>query len=423
MSRNMKVESPGEWEIHLADDTEEIAKYYQETLPQAISSVVIFLCSGILICISDWRIGGVFIALSLLQLLPVLVYETWARNIYNRIHTNEEAYNDWILEGLDGAADIRSYGVQEWYLKRFHDTNLETLIWGKKAEQTSTIETIISTAVDSLLNYGSYVILGAFVLFFGTDLVKLPFLIVLSGYLYSSVGSFISLRLQQAEYEEAVERLGFEDFHSPEPIKKDLKQVINIRNAQKSYDDRQILCGADLQIFEGEKVLLQGENGAGKSTILKMILGLEHADEGEVSVKIRKDGISYSLQEYPAFHLRASEVIDSLMKECQMDRTKLENCFHGFGIDSILDKPLCEMSQGERKKVFLALALAKKSELLVLDEPTNHLDADSVKFLCTQLAVWESTLIVCTHSQAIGITWNRELVVKGGKCYERTEAL
>lgn len=419
LSGGMQVNSPGEWNVHLSEDAGAVAKYWQETLPVGVSSSMVFLCSGIILTVTDWRIGGVLIALALMQLLPVLVYEKWARQIYRTTHINEEAYNDWMLEGLNGALEIRAYGAQAWYLNRFRQVNTHILHAGERAERTGTVVTIVTTAVDSLLNYGSYLILGAFVLYGGTKVAQVPLLIVLARYVFTSVNALISLRLQQAEYQEALRRLNLGKGTGSTVKKAGGDDLLQAQKVEKAYGEKTVLRGASLTLGKAEKLLLQGENGSGKSTLLRIILGLEPADKGSIALAIPQSDISYSLQEYPELQLCGADLLAAVAENCPLDRTELNRGLAAFGVEGLLEQPLGELSQGQRKKVSLALALAKKTPLLILDEPTNHLDGQSVQYLCRRLACWKGGLILCTHDHTVSLPWDRKMVMVGGQCHEQ----
>ena len=104
------------------------------------------------------------------------------------------------------------------------------------------------------------------------------------------------------------------------------------------------------------------------------------------------------------------------MGDC-IDEAAAARHLEGFRIQDILGKPLAEMSPGERKKCYLAAALAHKGQLLALDEPTNHLDKQSVSYLLKILRGYRGTLIVCTHSAELSLGWDRRVLVEGGVCH------
>jgi len=412
IDRRVSVGTPGEMQEKLGGDANTLAAFFQNTQPKAISGAVVILCAAVLLCMENLLIGSIFFALNLTQLLPIFLYENWARQIYAQTHSDEEAYCNWMLEGYHGIRTLKAYGMERWFMARYRKLNRAIVDSGKRAEKTGTVENIVFNAVDSLLNYGSYLIIGLFILCGKAELSRAPYLIVLAGYLFSSISAVFDWRLQQIDGDEACKRLKLREENVPKP---DGQLIIHIHGAAKSYDGKPALQGASLDIREGERVLLHGPNGSGKSTLLRILLGLEEPDSGEVRLGIPRQQCAVCLQEEPVLSATGAELLEAMGD--RIDKTAAARHLEGFRIQDIIEKPLVEMSPGERKKCYLAAALAHKGRLLVLDEPTNHLDQQSVSYLLEALRAYRGTLIVCTHSAELALDWDRCVLVEGGVCH------
>ena len=277
IDRRVSVGTPGEMQGKLGGDANTLAAFFQNTLPKAISGAVVILCATALLCMENLLIGSIFFFLNLIQLLPIFLYENWARQIYEQTHSDEEAYCNWMLEGYRGIRTLKAYGMERWFMARYRQLNRAIVDSGKRAEKTGTVENIVFNAVDSLLNYGSYLVVGLFMLCGKAELSRAPYLIVLAGCLFSSISIVFDLRLQQIDSEEACKRLKLRVENVPEP---DGQSIIRIHAVTKSYDGKPALQGASLDIREGERILLHGPNGSGKSTLLRLLLGLEEPDSG-----------------------------------------------------------------------------------------------------------------------------------------------
>ena len=415
LNRSVCVEDRGEMNVRMNSDVKTISKYFQDTLPKAISGSSTLICSTILICIVDWRIGLIFFVLNLTQLIPIVVYEKWARQIYNQTHSDEEAYCDWMLEGYNGIRTIKAYGVERWFMDRYYRLNEAIVRSGRRAEQVGTVESIIFDAISSLLNYGSYLIIGLFILDGELTIDKAPLLIILSGYLFSSISSVFDMRLQQFDYQEAKNRLSFKEAPA---IRNDGNTVLKAERISKAYGDKRVLIEASCEICPGDRVLFRGENGGGKSTLLRILAGLEEADGGNVIRGVQHSDMVLSLQEEPELNISGNELISALKENGRADMAALIRHLEAFRVSDLLEKPLSELSPGERKKFYLSTALAHCGELLILDEPTNHIDQSSVQYLKEQLDAYTGTLIVCTHASALNLGWNKIILVEGGACHE-----
>jgi ATP-binding cassette subfamily F protein uup len=174
--------------------------------------------------------------------------------------------------------------------------------------------------------------------------------------------------------------------------------LVTLLDAHLAFGDKPLLDGAKLSVLPGERVGLIGRNGTGKSTLLRVIAGAVHLDDGELH---RRDGLRVGFVEQepqlpPAATLRES--IEQLLPGSrEQERWRLTEYLHRFDLDG--DKSPETSSGGERKRAALALALCLQPELLLLDEPTNHLDIEGIEKL-EELLLKVPGCIVITHDRA-----------------------
>lgn len=411
-------DSPGAFQVRLHRDGDAVCEYYQSALPEAIAGGVILLLSAVLIGRISLPIGCIFFCLNGIQLLPILLYEKWIKHIYNETCEAEELLTGWTLDGFHGAHILKIFRAREWYLAQYRKLAAEVLRWGYRAETVGTIETIVFAAVKGILTYGSYVILGLFVLNGWISIEKLPLLIVLSDFLFTSIQSVFSLWTNRIQFRAA--RQHFLDSAAPEAgtaSPEEAQVILRCEHLSKTFGDRRVLSDVSVTVREGQRVQLLGKNGSGKSTLLRILLGLETADSGRLLRQLPENGIAYCLQESAQTALTVSDLCDALIRQGQVDGDLLKRHLEGFAFRDrdMLRKPLSQLSEGFRKKFFLSAALAKPSQVLILDEPTNHLDRDSVAYLDAALSGYSGTLIVCTHNDLLRQNWDQVIhIEKGG---------
>ncbi|MGA1294457.1 MAG: ATP-binding cassette domain-containing protein [Burkholderiaceae bacterium] len=180
--------------------------------------------------------------------------------------------------------------------------------------------------------------------------------------------------------------------------------MIQLINMQLAFGDLPLLDGASLSVQRGDKLGLIGRNGSGKSSLLKLIAGSIHADDGLIQ---REDGLYCVAVEQEPHLIERESLYLSLLARADLSASPEEPAawqaladirawLDRFGLDP--DRPLQGLSGGERKRAALALAFALKPDLLLLDEPTNHLDLAAIRLLEESMER-VSTSIVITHDR------------------------
>lgn len=177
--------------------------------------------------------------------------------------------------------------------------------------------------------------------------------------------------------------------------------LLTAEHLTKVFTARKLLDDADFSINEGEKIGVIGINGTGKSTLLRMVAGLEEPDSGTV-IKGRNLTIRY-LPQTPVFD-RDATVLEAILKDNvnSINEWSIESdalsAINRLGLPSANEK-VEHLSGGQRKRVALANAVLAPVDILVLDEPTNHLDSEMAQWLEDYLADFRGAIIMVTHDR------------------------
>ena len=418
IERRIDMENEGELDVKLSADCKEISKFMAESVPEAIGSMIVLAGATVLIAITDWRVCVVFTVMNLLQLVPTVVYEKWARQAYDDLMDDEDAYRGWLLEGSRGMRTLKAYGREGWFIEKFKSLNREAYCSGKRAEQVSTVEEIVFETVNAITTYGSYLVVGAFSILWGLPAAKIPILMILGENLFSSISDVYELRISQFSYEEASERIAEQ---TPPTVKVTSggETLLSVSHVKKAFAEKTVLQDASLKIGANEHLLLRGGNGSGKSTLLRVALGLERPDGGEAFMR---EGLAVSdaLQQETGLAVSGRELMDALGEAGEVDSGEMDTIAHGFGMsEELLSRPLAEYSGTELKKFYLSAAFAKPADLIVLDEPTNHIDADSADYLLSLIQDRDGAVVVCSHDERLmRLAWDRTITVSEGRLYE-----
>ena len=209
-----------------------------------------------------------------------------------------------------------------------------------------------------------------------------------------------------------------------------MASYLQVENISKSYGDRVLFSNISFNINEGDKIALVAPNGTGKSSLLKILAGIEHSDRGG-EVKFMRDIRVAFLDQNTAFnpdntifeevYARMSDLSPAIVEYEQAvesgDAKRLERAIaamdatDGWSIEqnirqvltslklTRLNQPMRELSGGEAKRVALACMMLQNADFLIMDEPTNHLDIDIIEYLESYLQRSRCTLLMVTHDR------------------------
>jgi len=182
------------------------------------------------------------------------------------------------------------------------------------------------------------------------------------------------------------------------------RNIINIEGVSKAFDIRPLLIDVSLGISEGERIGIVGRNGGGKSTLLKILAGLEEPDAGRVTRANWAKLGSLSQVDSAGVGATVRDVVVGVKKvhEWASDagvREIFAGLFGGYE-SSIMDRPFASLSGGEKRRVGIAKLLIQSLDIVLLDEPTNHLDVEGVAWLAKHLRKRrELAVVVITHDR------------------------
>ncbi len=175
--------------------------------------------------------------------------------------------------------------------------------------------------------------------------------------------------------------------------------VLTVEHLAKSFPGNPLFSDLNFQLHRGEKVAIIGDNGTGKTTILKIINELERADRGSVALG-SKVHIGYYDQEHQQLHMEKTLMEEISDVYPDMTGTEIRNVLAAFlftGDD--VYKRISDLSGGERGRLSLARLMLSKSNFLILDEPTNHLDITSKEILEEAIRGYTGTVLYVSHDR------------------------
>ena len=176
------------------------------------------------------------------------------------------------------------------------------------------------------------------------------------------------------------------------------KTPLEIQNLTFGYDDTKLYEKLSFQLTRGEKFLIVGENGVGKSTLLKLITGDLTPDDGSIIFGQHTD-LAYYAQELEILDERKT-ILENVTSYDYTD-TEMRGILSNFLFSGdTINKKVAVLSPGEKARVALCKILTKKANLIILDEPTNHFDPETQKIIGENFRDYPGTLILVSHNPA-----------------------
>lgn len=234
---------------------------------------------------------------------------------------------------------------------------------------------------------------------------------------------------------------------------------IKAENIQKIIGGNILFEKLEVDVEEGEHVAVVGRNGCGKTTLLRMLAGLEEPDQGRI-IKKKESTIGYlhQIPYYPVMSVRSvlmeayaqlieiqermtglegqmatsSNIVDTeralqIYGELQQNyllqggyeiESQLANVSNGLGIQRLLEQPFTSLSGGEQTKVMLGQILLTNPTILLLDEPTNHLDMGAIEWLESYIQSFSGTVILVSHDrQFLNATATKIIEIEDGEAF------
>ncbi|MGI9451392.1 MAG: ABC transporter ATP-binding protein, partial [Geminicoccaceae bacterium] len=203
---------------------------------------------------------------------------------------------------------------------------------------------------------------------------------------------------------------------------------LSLKQVKKYYGDVQVIHGADLEVDDGEFVVLVGPSGCGKSTLLRMIAGLEEASEGEIAidgevvnhVPASDRGLAMVFQSYALYpHMSVYKNMAFGLENTRMPRAEIEQrvrrAAEMLRITDYLQRKPKALSGGQRQRVAIGRAIVREPKIFLFDEPLSNLDAELRVAMRKELAALHAsiggTMIYVTHDQTEAMTLADRIVV------------
>jgi len=215
---------------------------------------------------------------------------------------------------------------------------------------------------------------------------------------------------------------------------------IKLEKVTKIYTTGEVetiaLKDVDLEIKDGEVIVLLGPSGSGKSTMLNVCSGLDNPSSGKIIIdkdvisdmngkqltKFRRDNLGFIFQQYNLLQTLSVRENVEIGKEVGVDPFEVEDIVEQVGLTHNIDKYPYQLSGGEQQRVSIARAVVKKPKIMFCDEPTGALDEENAKEILGVIQklneTYNTTVVLITHNPSIGVMADRIVKLKSGEIVE-----
>lgn len=382
--------------------TEKWVSLYPDFWMGILTAVIYFM----VLAFQNMVVAGVMLAFSLIQMIPPVVVKKYLMVNYEKCREIEGQLTDFTVEGYRGFATIKLYRLKDWWLDKMAEYHKKYLKIGNASIYTATAEGTMKKAVSLILEYGVYAVVGMLILIHVTTVETGIQAIALSGGFFAAVKTVFLLIPDFSVAKVAEARLAEWFVRTCPKIVALKNEKISLANVTLAFHEKEILKNVNINFAADRICIIKGANGTGKSTILKLLVGLFPCDSGEVIVgavnplefseDVFPQKVFYLPQEDAVFDFTPYMLYQMVDEQAVPAAIHIAEEFH-LSAEQINETDIRGLSGGERKKVFLSLAFALKPLLLLLDEPTNSLDEESKGKLAALLKKRKGGAIIITH--------------------------
>lgn len=376
-------------------------------LIEFIVSIVVTLIS---IALLDWRMALVSFAVYVLPIFFTRAQQNRLTEAQKRFQAENDHHTDSFLQKLKGVEAIKNYHIEGKIFGLFN-ASLSNLV----KEDIRRAETRARTnGISSVLTYVSQAIIAGFSIFFvfrgeisAGDFVSIFALSsAISGQIYWLARSVEAVVSARPAVKSVLDYIDVPQKNSdPVPVLpvQDSSLALQVDGLCLNYGDRNILEDLNLDVRKGEKVLILGTSGSGKSSLMSLIAGYLRPDRGDIYLAEEDRSNLISMVEQDAF-IFSGTLEDNLFCEDTADEAKVAELLRNLGLATLREEghDVAErgrnLSGGERKRLSLARGFLRNSEILILDEPLANVDAENIERIEDLiLSIQDRTVILISH--------------------------
>jgi subfamily B ATP-binding cassette protein MsbA len=434
---------PGEIISRMTSDIAVLQNFFSSALVTMLMDLLLFLGSVVFLFFIHWKLALLSVVVFPLVGLCVDILGKRIRGFSRLLQSRVAALTSLVERTVTGIKVIQSYVSGHYEVEKFERENEMNFYLAMKQAKARAlfnplVELVASCGVTAVIWYGGREVIRGF-LTPGQLIAFLGYLVIASSPLSRFSSGFQLFQQGLASLERIFEFLDTAPFVAEDDEGVELREFrerISFRNVSFSYKGEKILKNFSLDICKGERVGIVGPSGAGKTTIINLLLRFYDPDEGCIEIDgidIRKIKLS-SLRSLIGVVLQDALVLGGTVRENilygnlnaseeDIQKASRKARAHEFimqlehGYDTDVGEGGCRLSGGQRQRIAIARAFLKNSPILVFDEATSNLDPESERYILETIAQIEEdkTVIIVAHSLRMVKDLDRIVLIADGE--------
>ena len=437
----------GELMNRLTSDVAIISDGLTSILPSVVSAVARLVCAVVALILLDWIFAVAFTIAGLLVFMVIGLLRGKLKNLHKRAQETDGKVRSFMQECIENLLAVKVFSVNGKINREADALQQDNFRIKMKRKNYSVVghavyNFIFSAGYLFALIYGRVKLLNDPLFTYGAlsailqlvNNVQVPFASlsnILPKY-YAMVAS--AERIMEIE---AVEGERIADSVDVKSVYADMRGI-SVDGVSFTYDRDKVLKEASLYINKGDFVLISGASGIGKSTLMKLMLGVYPTDSGSLSIDLGEKTISLDNSTRPLFSYvpQGNMLFSGSLKdnvtfineeagEEQISRALKISCADEFvstlpdGLGTVVGENGVGLSEGQIQRIAIARAILTDSPIILLDEATSALDEETERKVLSNLKELSNvTLIIISHKKAAANICNRKVTIRSGKVFE-----
>ena len=425
--------SAGDLVTRFEGDISTVAGVRINLIPNVVSTAFRLLGTIVALFVLQPTFTLIVLAVAVLIVISSFFIRKVSYKLYKKSRVQNSKQNVYLSEVSDNILAVKTFSAENYVLNGLANKFSAY----KKARRT---QRYFLSGVSSIINlcftafYASAVIFGVYGIYNGIEGVNfgvITALLQLVLQIKAPISGISGFFTAHAEMLVAGERLfNLSDEEEKKSIILNGFDKISLSNVSFSYGKGDVLNGVNLEINRGEKILIKGGSGEGKTTLIKLIAGLYAPTSGEIEVCVGDESyLPSTVKNLTSFVPQGNMLFSGTIKENvvfneEYDEERFNNAVKLSRLASVIEEygedyrlgEGASLSEGQRQRVAIARAIYKNSPVIIMDEPTSALDSSTeLEFAKSLCDIKGATLIIISHKPVLSSYVDKVITIEGGK--------